>query len=533
MKRSIIVVCMALMMTAQAVWGQQQTISVAEGASVTVDLPFEAVRFDVTDRDVLSVNLLGERRAALQGIRAGSATATFLGADDQNAVYDVRVHTDVAELLAAMRIALEDVPEVEMVRAGDRIVVRGRVSSLANWNQLQTVVNAFGPQIMNLATLEMPPEILVNLRDGLRKAGFEIADGADEVGDESPGVLFISGAGRTVYVEGAVYSPQQLDQIKRIVESQRWLTVQQDGETDDMMSYAAGINVSVVPLIIEVDLAFISITDEEHTKIGVNLFEAGLLTIDAAGAFVGDVSSAVARESGSRTVDGVRSRRPSVRTSERTREYGRSRTYSVLSDLSGTLDFFTRESPDRVIHRGQLHFRNGAEEWRKLHSGGTLQLRLTSERETSIEEIDYGFILKVKGGLKDQDATQLDLEFELSTPTQIADTLDYDLQRERVNTSIDCSIGHTMVLGGVNSLLDSVDHRGTPILRSIPLMRTFFSERTSARTDSRMLVLVSPHIASDIGPSTPLSDQNIEVLEASEEPAEERTQRRRRRFFFF
>jgi type II secretory pathway component GspD/PulD (secretin) len=84
-----------------------------------------------------------------------------------------------------------------------------------------------------------------------------------------------------------------------------------------------------------------------------------------------------------------------------------------------------------------------------------------------------------------------------------------------------------MVLGGANSLLDSVDVKGTPFLKNVPLLKYLFSEKASGRTDAKMLILVSPHIASDMGAVAPVSAGNTAIIEMSEKPAEERTGDRR------
>jgi len=101
-------------------------------------------------------------------------------------------------------------------------------------------------------------------------------------------------------------------------------------------------------------------------------------------------------------------------------------------------------------------------------------------------------------------------------------------------STVDCKVGHTMALGGVNSLLNSATVEATPILRSIPLLSAFFSQKNSNRTDKQMLVLVSPHIVGDMGKAEALSGQNKKTMDVSEKSADERLKEKRpRRFFFF
>jgi len=90
--------------------------------------------------------------------------------------------------------------------------------------------------------------------------------------------------------------------------------------------------------------------------------------------------------------------------------------YIINSGLKGALNFFAKSGPERTHDVGHLTFRNDAPEWRTLQSGGTLLIRVVSENTAQMQQIDYGLILKVKGGLVGPDNASLDLELELSTP---------------------------------------------------------------------------------------------------------------------
>lgn len=500
-----------------------ENITVNQGSSATVRLPFAAEQYDVNDKSVATVTRVNAQQYTVRGVQPGKTSVNFMGADGQNAVYDIKVQANMDDLLAAVRKMLDEVPEVEVLRAGDRVLIRGKLANLDRWKQVKTVA-ALEAGIVDLTTLEIPPEVIIDLKDALKMAGFNVADAGQKHGSDNPGVLDVSGAGNSVYVLGMVYSQPEVTRVHEIVAAQRQLAVKRepaDKQADAVVGdrFMAYVNVGVVPLTIEVDLAFVALSDDVYKQVGVNLFDAGLLSIDLAGALAGDAVRAATRERGRVKTDGNRVNKPNVSTVDRTSGNSSSLTYSIASQMSGVLRYFTENPSSRLVHRAQLNFRNGEAKWRELHSGGTLVLPLTGETVATVEKIDYGFIMKTKGGLLDGKTASLDVDFELSAPLGTGAGADeIEIKRDRINTVVDCALGHTMVLGGINTLLDSADERATPFLSKIPLFKYLFSQKSKNKIDKRMLVLVSPHIITATPGATPHSAENAKTLKDSEMP---------------
>ena len=259
---------------------------------------------------------------------------------------------------------------------------------------------------------------------------------------------------------------------------------------------------------IEVDIAFAGVTDEENKQIGVNLAKAGLLMIDStSAAFQGAIGK------------------------NRHGAYGG--TYTINSGLQGALKFFAGSGPGRINAAGHMVFKNGSTEWRSYHSGGTLKVRVATNDRVGLDDIDYGLMMKVRGGLQDKTMVALDTKMELSYPVPIG--TDYDVKKNKIETSVLCPIGHTIVMGGMKSLIEQTSNEGVPFLRSIPVIQWLFSEEKSMKQESTILILLSPQIMGAPRASRPVSEKTIVAEHESLMPVRERQKKvkKKRKFFFF
>ena len=165
-------------------------------------------------------------------------------------------------------------------------------------------------------------------------------------------------------------------------------------------------------------------------------------------------------------------------------------------------------------------------------SGGTLKVRVATRDATSLEDVDYGLIMKIKGGLLDAKTASVDVNLELSYPVPVG--TDYDLKRNRIETTINCPLGQTMVLAGMKSLIEQSSNEGVPFLRSVPAISWFFSEKNRLKEDSKVLILLSPQLAGAPTEARPVSEQTAPTLEESDKPTEQRErEKNKRRYFFF
>jgi len=485
----LILTFVSLALLGPSLHGQRQnaeTLTVTIGSTELIDLPFAGESFLIAQPDVASAIQLGEgRKIQISGLRAGSTDLTVVG-NGQTRVYKINVIEDVKAIYASLLRDLDTVPEVQLETNGPRVVVRGEVHDIDNWNVLQRVLEVYGDDVLSLATFRPAPEVARQLHESLRKAGFTVLEPEQEV---EPGQVRLRFSGNSLFIKGVFLMNSDIDRLRRGIGTHRWIEMDRPENRDNQGTgrVRAVLDVEVIPTMLDVEIAFVGVSDTEQDVWGVNLFEAGLLTISTTSlAFQGEI-------------DG-----PSG--------WADDASYSIGTDIGGTLNFTTTGGPGRFIRRGHLSFRNDEEGWKSFQDGGTIKVRVASDNAVGLEDIPYGLILKVRGGLANLDSVNLDLDVELSSPL-LQRNGDYNLVSQNVETSVQIPLGHTMVVSGVDSLAEAIENSGVPILRDIPVIKYLFSEERRTKEDRNVLILVSPRLA--IAPrkadSSSLAESNLEA----------------------
>ena len=494
-----------------------QPVSVSVGKMELINLPFPIQGFRVADQAVVKVETLGPQQLRVMGLRAGSTDLQVTGEGSVSALFTVTVQENINAVLAAVKRDLDAVPEVDVTINLGRIVLKGEVSSIEHWKYLLKVVELYKGSVANLVTFQPTPEVMLSLKAAFEKAGLKVVDTDAPAGKVAPGAISLKFSGNNIFVSGQVYSQKDKDRIIQIVEAQNWLMIpkrQQEAKEGASATASAAedprvkalLDLEVVPTMLEMDAVFVGVTDTEEKQIGVNLAKAGLIVLNSTSAgFQGNLDN---------------------------KSSGWAGTYTINSGLQGALKFFAGNGPGRFQTAGHMTFKNDSPEWRTYHSGGTLKVKVATRDATSLEDVDYGLIMKIKGGLLDSENAAVDVNLELSYPVPVGN--DYDLKRNRIETTVNCPIGKTMVLAGMKSLVEQSSHEGVPFLRSVPAISWFFSEKNNLKEDSKVLILLSPQIAGDTTEAAPVSLQTAPAQEESAKTNEERLrEKRKRRFWFF
>ncbi len=488
---------------------EQVTVSI--GKMELINIPFPVLGFRVADQSIARVETVGAQQLRVVGLKTGTTDLQVTGEGNVSALFTVTVAENINAVLAAVKRDLDAVPEVDVSINLGRVVLKGEVSSIDNWKYLQRVVELYKGSIANLTTFRPAPEVMLALKNAFEKAGLKVQE--QESARPEPGAISLKFSGNNVFVNGSLYSQKDKERIIQIVGAQDWLTLPkaaQEGVADAAAQadprVKAILNLEVVPTMLEMDACFVGVTDVEEKQIGVNLAKAGLIVLDSTSAgFQGNLGN---------------------------RSSGLGGNYSINSGLQGALKFFAGSGPGRFQTAGHMTFKNDSPEWRTYHSGGTMKVRVATRDATSLEDINYGLIMRIKGGLLDSKTAAVDVDLELSYPVPVGN--DYDLKRNRIETTLNCPLGQTMVLGGMKSLIEQSSNEGVPFLRSVPAISWFFSEKNRLKEDSKVLILLSPRIAGATVETAPVRDQTAPTLRESDRSVEERErEKNKRRFFFF
>jgi len=504
----------ALMTGHGPAWAAEaEPVSVAVGKMEVLNIAFPIQGFRMADPSVAKVETLGQQQLRILGLRAGTTDLQVTGEGNVSALFSLTVIENISAVLSAVKRDLDSVPEVDVAINLGRVLIKGEISNIEHWKYLQKVVEIYKDSVVNLVSFQPAPEVMLSLKSAFEKMGIKVlgADASPE--SAAPGSVSLKFSGNTIFVSGQVYSQKDKDRIQQIMETQNWLVIKnpggdkkKDAQPPNQGAVQALIDVTIVPTMIEMETVFVSVTDVEEKQIGVNLAQAGLLVLDSTSAgFQGDLGN---------------------------RSSGLGGRYSINSGLQGALKFFAGNGPGRFQNAGHMTFKNDSPEWRTYHSGGTLKVRVATRDATSLEDVDYGLIMKIRGGLLNAKTAALDVNLELSYPVPIGN--DYDLKRNRIETTVNCPVGQTMVLAGMKSLVEQSSAEGVPFLRSVPVISWFFSEKNNLKQDSKVLILMCPRIAGATTETAPVSEQTRPTLQESEKTTRQRElEKNKRRFFFF
>jgi Flp pilus assembly secretin CpaC len=483
-----------------------EPVAVTAGKMELVNVAFPIQGFRVADPTVAKVEQQGAQQLRVMGVKAGSTDLQVTGDGSVSALYTITVVENVNAVLSAVKRDLDSVPEADISINLGRVVIKGEISSIEHWKYLQKVLALYKDSVANLTTFQPTPEVMLALVKSFEKVGLKVQDGE---GNLEPGMLSVKYSGNNIFIGGNLYSQKDKDRVAQIVDAQDWLTTKshKEGDKSDDPRVRAVLDLNVVPTMIELDVTFVGVSNEDERRIGVNLLKAGLLIVDATSvAFQGKLGASDSS--------------------------GLTGSYTINAGMQGALKFFTGSGPGRFQTAGHMTFKNDSPEWRMFKSGGTLKVRTATRDTVGLTDIDYGLIMKVKGGLLDPKTAAVDLNLELSYPVPVG--ADYDLKQNKIETTINCPVGQTMVLGGMKSLIEQSSNEGVPFLRSVPVVSWFFSEKNQMLQDSKVLILVSPQIAGATSVARPVSEETAPALQESGTPVNQLEKKKRgRRFFFF
>lgn len=487
-----------------------ESLSIPIGSMKVIQVPFVIQGYRVVDPSIAKVEKVDDRQVRIMGVKVGNTSIQLTGDNGASSLYAVTVIESAKELLQAMRKDLDNIPEVELSENRNRVVLKGEVNSVDHWQLLVRALKAYDDkQYLNLVVFRPAPEMLMRLKDALVKAGSKVAADPDV---PAKGEITIKYSGDVLLIGGTVYCPAEMEKIKSVIAANDWLTFKKSENPVDQYKTVAVLNIQMESVMIELDVMYVGVTDNENEKIGVNLMEQGLVAV---GAVAGVVGSGRSSHGGA--------------------------GYMVGTGLSGTLKAMAANGVKRFKSAGHLSFKsNETPDWQLFHSGGTLKVKIAGQLggAAKLEDIDYGLTLKVKGGLIDNKTASMQLELELSSPDLMANG-DYDLKRNRVSTRIDCGLDKTYVLGGMKDLVqNTTGPSGVPFLRSVPVVQWFFSEKEDKMTNMQVLILVCPRIAGAEPVSIPVaSDQTrntlTEVDKTNQQRMKEANKKKKHWFYLF
>ena len=446
---------------AVSAFAQDENISVSVGGMAISEVPFRVESIRTANGKFVSVEAISDSQVRFLGLAVGKTDVHVLGAGGASKVFSVTVQDNIREVFNAIRRDLDTLPEIDISINRDKVVLKGEVSNMKNWALLHKVLPNYKGQVMDLTSFVPAPEVMVNLNKALEKAGFKIGKDA---ANASPGEIVITQEGNVLIVSGAVYSPDDVKQIRQIFATQNWLEA--DPAAKDSNKVKLIDKIQVVPTLLDVGVVFMGVSRRDSDAIGSNLLKNG---IQVGNAF-----------------------------NFGTNFHGTTQNYALNASLNTILNLSADTGVNRFRNAGHLTFMsNESNTFKRLHNGGTLKVRVYggSGGTGTLNDVQYGFMMGVKGGLSGTDTVKLELELEMSSPT-LMENNDYDLKSTKISTTVTAKPGQTLVLGGLKDMVQATtDNSGIPFLRKVPGLNWFVAENADELNDRQVLILIYPQIA--------------------------------------
>lgn len=485
------IIAFAAVFAAFSGFADTEKVSLVIGSTKSLTVPFviESFRVIPAGSEKIKVEAM-ETQLRIVAVQEGEVNLVASGGG-MTRDYTITVKSNLTKVLKQLRTDLDALTELDISINEDRIVIKGTVTDPDHWDTFQRVMPHYSGKCVNFATFRPSAETIVNLKKMLSDAGFTfVAEGAAA----KPGELSLQVSTDTVVISGEMYSQADIDRINRVLATQTWLST----------SGAAGgrikgvVNLHVIETILQVDVVYVGLNESEGHSEGTGGAAPGIG--NAMSAFYDIVEG---RGDGTATISG---------------------------SMPQTITFLRNNGVTRTYNAGHVSFLNNDPKGGDLHTGGTIYAKVNGIENGSLQNIQYGLKINVKGGLVSP--TRAKLTLELTNSQLLSRSEDsYDLAEDTTKQTVFCDLNKTLAVAGAKKLMETTAKSGLPILRNTPVLQWFVSGDANSGSETRLLILIAPRLAThnpNVQIDLPLEQETAPTLKESQETNDERIERKKK-----
>ena len=472
-----------------------ERVSISTGESQRFEVPFVIERFRSSTPNV-RVGLVEGRAFEIEGVAAGNAVVT-VWSQGISKEFRVTVSSSLMPIYRELSRELGDLPEVSVELMNDSLSLRGEITRTTRWEYFQRVVKRYENRCRNFVTFKPGPELFEELKKQLANAGYPVAD---SISPQTPGQLKLQTADGVLTVSGYMLCEDDINSVKRILASMKWLSPEWNGGT-----MHAETDLKMADTQLDVGVVFVGVTRTQLQRLGNSSADGTVLSWNLIAWFRAIAGAAPDELAGTSSGNGL---------------------YSYFNtDLKGALVFFGNNGISDFRDAGHVTLTNNSKNFATYENGGTLNVKIEGSDNADLKPIDFGLKLKIRGGLVRANEAKLELELEKSL-APIKQDEDYFLRSTKTTTEILCPLNQTAVIAGQKDLTYSDSGpRGYAFLRHIPVINWFTSSREEQYEEMMILILVSPRIASSQVQMTSIpSDDTREVENNISKSIEEKSE---------
>jgi len=492
MKIRSVFVCLLLSMLA-VLAAEQEKFSLTVGGIKMIDLPFALESYRLSSKGKVTVEEVNKQKLRVIGVAIGECNLTVSGAG-VSVDYSISVKGNINNIMKRLRTDLENLPELDISVNQDYIVVKGTVSNPSNWNHLKKVLALYGESVHSFAKFRPTPETMLNLKKMLMEAGFEfVAEGqAAELGQ-----LDMKITPDAIVFSGELCSGEAIAKVRQILSTQTWLDISGENPKPESGKIRGIVNLGVVPTQLDVEIVYVAVNESDGDRVGTNA--------PAANFGINWLYDAIAGRKTS----------------------GSSITFGA--NMQRTVSFLASNGISRTYSAGHISFTNHDDKGGELHTGGTVSVKVSGTDNGSLQDIDYGLTIKVKGGLITPTRVKLDLDLiNTSAVTSTGDA--YTRSTDSTKQVVYCDLDKTLVLAGSKKIAQDVQRSGLPGLRNTPVLKWFVATDAGNKDDTRLVILVCPRIAgqnTDVEINVPMEAESAEILGTGTSDLQEKVEKER------
>jgi Flp pilus assembly secretin CpaC len=162
--------------------------------------------------------------------------------------------------------------------------------------------------------------------------------------------------------------------------------------------------------------------------------------------------------------------------------------------VSATLLFLANKGQARVLATPSLVARSGTES--EFLAGGEFAVRSGNYRKSEVTWKRHGLWLKFKPVLDPRGIVRIDVQTEFSMP-DFAGAVDGipSVRSSRTNSSMDLSLGQTLLLSGLIRSWEGSSWTGLAGFAEIPVIGRLFRSEDFAKNRTELMVFVTPELA--------------------------------------
>jgi type II secretory pathway component GspD/PulD (secretin) len=113
---------------------------------------------------------------------------------------------------------------------------------------------------------------------------------------------------------------------------------------------------------------------------------------------------------------------------------------------------------------------------------------------TSVNYVDVGIKLEVTPTIHDDGTITTHIKPEVSNKTDTSKSGNPNIRTRQVDTTLRVKSGETIVLGGLMQTQETIDAFKTPILGDIPLIGHLFRSKSTEKSSTELIILITPKI---------------------------------------